>query len=968
MATGGLYGSTSTGTVAPQSGSESVGLYGNNTVFGGSYFEYLIFLDSASTPATPTGGSWSFVTNTGTPPTGWTNNPPQTPTGKVWISIALVNSKSTATLTWSTPGIFANPAGTGTVTSVAALTLTTAGTDVSSTVSNPTIAPVITLNLPTASATNRGALSAADWTTFNSKGSGTVTSVSGTAGRVTSTGGATPVIDLASGIATPGTTGSSALVPVITVDTYGRVTSITTAANPQGTVTSVTGTAPVVSSGGATPAISMAAATASVSGYLTSTDWSTFNSKGSGSVTSVAATVPSFLSVTGSPITTSGTLAIGYSGTALPVVNGGTGATTSTGTGSVVLSTSPSLTTPTQVTYENWTPITAPSYSEGRVWYDSDAHALAYYNDAANSVAHVGHELQVKVINNTGSSIPNGSPVYITSTTSGQTYPNIALAKADVAATASVIGLTNGAIANGAFGYVTSTGTIDDVNTGTFTVGQVLYLSPYSAGQLMNTLPPTGITVQVGVVEYVNTSTGKIYVKQTTPLAVPASIITGAVAIANGGTGQTTQAAAITALAGTQASGQYLRSNGTNTLLSAIQAADVPTLNQNTTGTASNVTGLVAIANGGTGTATPNLVAGTNVTITGTWPNQTIAASGGSGGSPGGSTTQVQYNLAGAFAGSANMTFDGTTLTAAGLAGPHNGTVGATTANTGSFTSLAYSTTLTGGTGIVNLGSGQFYKDASGNVGIGTTSPSQKLQVANGNIYISTTNYLMWNSGGSYAIDSDASTRLSFYSGSGTERMRIDSSGKVGIGTTSPSVNLEVAGASGQNIYVSYTSGSQLRLKSDLGDSGVGTTGATPLLFLINNGEKARIDSSGNILIGTSTSPAGSKELVLGGDYIEGVVAIGNSGTAQTLSLANGTLQTVTMTGNCTFTMPTAIAGKSFILILSTGAGSFTGTFTSVKWPNNTAPTITATASRWDIFTFVSNGTSWYGTSAQAYA
>jgi hypothetical protein len=46
-----------------------------------------------------------------------------------------------------------------------------------------------------------------------------------------------------------------------------------------GTVTSVTGTAPVVSSGGATPAISMAAATTSVSGYLTSTDWNTFNGK-----------------------------------------------------------------------------------------------------------------------------------------------------------------------------------------------------------------------------------------------------------------------------------------------------------------------------------------------------------------------------------------------------------------------------------------------------------------------------------------------------------------------------------------------------------------------------------------------------------------------------------------------------------------------------------------------------------------
>jgi hypothetical protein len=67
--------------------------------------------------------------------------------------------------------------------------------------------------------------------------------------------------------------------------------------------------------------------------------------------------------------------------------------------------------------------------------------------------------------------------------------------------------------------------------------------------------------------------------------------------------------------------------------MSAIQAADVPTLNQNTTGTAANVTGIVAVANGGSGTATPSLVAGTNVTITGSWPNQTIAASGGGGGS-----------------------------------------------------------------------------------------------------------------------------------------------------------------------------------------------------------------------------------------------------------------------------------------------------------------------------------------------
>jgi len=79
-----------------------------------------------------------------------------------------------------------------------------------------------------------------------------------------------------------------------------------------GTVTSVTGTAPVVSSGGATPAISMAAATTSVNGYLTSTDWTTFNNKGSGTVTSVAAIT---LGTTGTDL--SSTVA---TGTTTPVI------------------------------------------------------------------------------------------------------------------------------------------------------------------------------------------------------------------------------------------------------------------------------------------------------------------------------------------------------------------------------------------------------------------------------------------------------------------------------------------------------------------------------------------------------------------------------------------------------------------------------------------------------------------------
>jgi hypothetical protein len=92
---------------------------------------------------------------------------------------------------------------------------------------------------------------------------------------------------------------------------------------------------------------------------------------------------------------------------------------------------------------------------------------------------------------------------------------------------------------------------------------------------------------------------------------------------------------------GTPASGTLTNCTG---YTYANLSGTVPTWNQNTTGTAGNVTGLVAVANGGTGTATPSLVAGTNVTVTGTWPNQTIAASGG-----GGSATKTISNKTGAY-------------------------------------------------------------------------------------------------------------------------------------------------------------------------------------------------------------------------------------------------------------------------------------------------------------------------------
>lgn len=106
-------------------------------------------------------------------------------------------------------------------------------------------------------------------------------------------------------------------------------------------------------------------------------------------------------------------------------------------------------------------------------------------------------------------------------------------------------------------------------------------------------------------------------------------------------------------------------------------------------------------------------------------------------------------------------------------------------------------------------------------------------------------------------------------------------------------------------------------------------------------------------------------------DYTETVNAIGTVSSSSTLSLSSGTVLTATLTAStaCTFTMPTAVAGKSFTLMLkqpaSTGGG--TATFTNVKWGTSGAPTITASAGKMDILTFFSDGTNWYGSAAQGF-
>ena len=128
----------------------------------GTSGQVLTSAGTGNTPTwtTPTTGTVTSVTGTAPVVSSGGNTPA--------ISMAQATNSVDGYLS-STDWTTFNSKGNGTVTSVAALTLGTTGTDLSSTVANGTTTPVITLQVPTASATNRGALSAADWTTFNAK-------------------------------------------------------------------------------------------------------------------------------------------------------------------------------------------------------------------------------------------------------------------------------------------------------------------------------------------------------------------------------------------------------------------------------------------------------------------------------------------------------------------------------------------------------------------------------------------------------------------------------------------------------------------------------------------------------------------------------------------------------------------------------------------------------------------------------
>lgn len=154
----------------------------------------------------------------------------------------------------------------------------------------------------------------------------------------------------------------------------------------------------------------------------------------------------------------------------------------------------------------------APAYAEGLLFYDDVASALSYYNDDSDVTVNLGQENIIRVRNVTGADIDDGTPVFVSGST-GQT-PNASLADSSFIETSITLGLwTSGTTSNNGFGYVTTFGDVNDLDTSSYAEGDVLYLDT-TAGQLVISppRPPARINI-LGIVTNSHATQGKIFVR-----------------------------------------------------------------------------------------------------------------------------------------------------------------------------------------------------------------------------------------------------------------------------------------------------------------------------------------------------------------------------------------------------------------------------------------------------------------------
>ncbi len=719
---------------------------------------------------------------------------------------------------------------TGTVTSVAALTLGTIGTDLSSTVANATTTPVITLNVPTASAANRGALSAADWSTFNTKVGGVTAS-----SPLASSGGSTPNITIQQA------SGSQ--------DGYLSSTDWTTFNSKQASgnyITSLTGEATAAGPGAASVTLNNASVTAKV---LTG------------------------INITGGTVQSTDTMLTAF-GKLQNQINGLIGSTIYQGTWNASTNT-PSLSSGVGVRGYYYIVSVAGSTNldgitdwsigdwaifDGTAWQQVDnTDAVVSVNGQTGAVSLTTDNISEGTTNlyyldsrsRAALSFTAGSGAY-NSTTGVITIPTNTSQLTNGSNFITLASLSGSA----PIGYNNTTGEISITQSGTASNGYLSSTDWNTFNNKQNGLSGTGFvkisgtTISYDNSTYINNTTaqtiGGVKTFSNMPILSPASGVNGQIIYADASNQLKTitnfryndSTGVLTTLLGNLGSNAY-------TSTAFVPEARTITINGVTQDLSANQTWTVSGGISGSGTTNylPKFTGSSAIGNSQITDNGTNVIVGGSG------TSTFKFLVAvpgtSLIGSSVSMTSVSSSQNAFQI--NHYGT--------GNLIEAAGSTAVTSFS-VSNSGGGYF----AGNVGIGTTSPTTKLTVYGGyaNFTDGTINVYA-GSDGNGGLFGTITNHYQRFITNDTERMRITSGGNVGIGTQSPSSALDVRGVvtiTDTNPYIRWnnTSGTRLAYIQHATDLVLNTdTGA--MAFATNNNERMRIAFGGNVGIGTP-SPA----------------------------------------------------------------------------------------------------------------
>ena len=340
-----------------------------------------------------------------------------------------------------------------------------------------------------------------------------------------------------------------------------------------------------------------------------------------------------------------------------------------------------------------------------------------------------------------------------------------------------------------------------------------------------------------------------------------------------------------------------------------------------------------------------------------------VSGGGGGGGLPGGSNNQVQYNSSSTFAGSANFTFDGTTVGVGTIRLNGSGITA------GIITGTSFSGSGSGITGLTNSNLSGSAAITNANLanstisGISLGGTLGTLTLATSGTGLSGSASYTGASGQTFTVTSNAQSANAFNSIVSRDGAGGFVAGIVTASSFSGPLTGNVTGninSTGISTISSLIVGAGTTI-TEAGLNAVGVISATSYNTKGSGGYKI----SGTDVI---TSSREIQKVVLK-SYAEKHYNFGNTGTAPTLDLSNGNFVTATLTGNATwvFSLGTGVTSDAIAFTLHlTNDGTAGRSITwplSVKWPNNTVPTRTTDASKTDVYTFYTydGGSNWYG-------